>query len=63
MYEAIRNKDGMSAEMLVQLTAHEGLRLFQDRLTTDEERKVGLLFILGRCCRSLVRQVLARDAW
>eukprot|EP00961_Rhodomonas_salina_P031326 421753-Rhodomonas_salina.1 len=31
MHEAIRNKDGMSPETLVQLTAHEGLRLFQDR--------------------------------
>ncbi|KHJ86169.1 ATPase family protein, partial [Oesophagostomum dentatum] len=36
--EAIAPLDGISADQLVRLWAHEALRLFQDRLVTDEER-------------------------
>lgn len=36
--EAIAPLDTLSAEQLVRLWAHEALRLFQDRLVTDEER-------------------------
>ena len=39
MYEGVRNKDTMSPEVLVQLTVHEGLRLFQDRLVAEDERE------------------------
>uniref|UniRef100_A0A915HKX7 Dynein heavy chain, cytoplasmic n=1 Tax=Romanomermis culicivorax TaxID=13658 RepID=A0A915HKX7_ROMCU len=37
--EAIRPLDTLTPEGLVRLWAHESLRLFQDRLITDEERK------------------------
>ncbi|KAK6731031.1 hypothetical protein RB195_007476 [Necator americanus] len=36
--EAIAPLDGINAEQLVRLWAHEALRLFQDRLVSDEER-------------------------
>lgn len=36
--EAIRPLDGITPDELVRLWAHEALRLFQDRLVTDEER-------------------------
>ena len=38
MYEGVRSKDSMTPEVLVQLTVHEGLRLFQDRLVNEDER-------------------------
>lgn len=37
LYEAMRPLDSMNAEELVRLWAHEGLRLFNDRLVTQEE--------------------------
>lgn len=37
--EAIRPLDNLSVEGLVRLWAHEALRLFQDRLVDDTERK------------------------
>ncbi|KAF8602688.1 dynein heavy chain [Ceratobasidium sp. AG-I] len=38
IYEAIRPLETLSAEGLVRVWAHEALRLFQDRLVTEEER-------------------------
>jgi dynein heavy chain 1 len=38
MYEAMRSKDMVTPEFLVQLVMHEGLRLFQDRLVDEDER-------------------------
>jgi dynein heavy chain 1 len=38
IYEAIRPLEMLSAEGLVRVWAHEALRLFQDRLVTEEER-------------------------
>ncbi|TPX36351.1 hypothetical protein SmJEL517_g01576 [Synchytrium microbalum] len=38
MYEAIRPLDTISLEVLIQIWAHEALRLFQDRLVREEER-------------------------
>jgi len=37
--EAIAPMDGITTNDLVRLWAHEALRLFQDRLVYDEERK------------------------
>ncbi len=37
--EAIRPLESLSVEGLVRLWAHEALRLFHDRLVTDEERQ------------------------
>ncbi|XP_077870638.1 cytoplasmic dynein 1 heavy chain 1-like [Saccoglossus kowalevskii] len=37
--EALRPLETLSVEGLVRIWAHEGLRLFQDRLVTDEERQ------------------------
>ncbi|KAM0751755.1 hypothetical protein T439DRAFT_218203 [Meredithblackwellia eburnea MCA 4105] len=39
VYEAIKPLDSLSVEGLVRVWAHEALRLFQDRLVTEEERK------------------------
>ncbi|GAA6009794.1 hypothetical protein JCM11491_000816 [Sporobolomyces phaffii] len=39
IYEALRPLDTLSVEGLVRLWAHEALRLFQDRLVSEEERK------------------------
>ncbi len=39
IYEAIRPLDSLSVEGLVRVWAHEALRLFQDRLVTEDERK------------------------
>lgn len=39
IYEAIKPLDALSVEGLVRVWAHEALRLFQDRLVTEEERK------------------------
>ncbi|XP_004348847.1 dynein heavy chain [Capsaspora owczarzaki ATCC 30864] len=39
MYEAILPLDSLPLEGLVRVWAHEALRLFQDRLVTDEERR------------------------
>jgi len=39
IYEAIRPLESLSLEGLVRIWAHEALRLFQDRLTADDERK------------------------
>ena len=39
IYEAIRPLETLSLEGLVRIWAHEALRLFQDRLVGDEERK------------------------
>ena len=39
MYEAMEPVDAMNVEGLVRLWAHEGLRLFHDRLVTPEERE------------------------
>ena len=39
IYEALKPLDNLSVEGLVRLWAHEALRLFQDRLVTEEERK------------------------
>ncbi|GAA5850789.1 hypothetical protein JCM8547_009091 [Rhodosporidiobolus lusitaniae] len=39
IYEAIKPLDNLSVEGLVRVWAHEALRLFQDRLVTEEERK------------------------
>ncbi|GAA5974101.1 hypothetical protein JCM11641_003434 [Rhodosporidiobolus odoratus] len=39
IYEAIRPLDNLSVEGLVRIWAHEALRLFQDRLVTEDERK------------------------
>ena len=38
LYEAIRPLESLSVEGLVRIWAHEALRLFQDRLVTDDER-------------------------
>ena len=38
IYEAIRPLEVLSVEGLVRVWAHEALRLFQDRLVTDEEK-------------------------
>ena len=38
IYEAIKPLEALSFEGLVRVWAHEALRLFQDRLVTDEER-------------------------
>lgn len=38
IYEAIRPLEVLPVEGLVRVWAHEGLRLFQDRLVTEEER-------------------------
>ncbi|GJN87844.1 hypothetical protein Rhopal_000799-T1 [Rhodotorula paludigena] len=39
IYEAIRPLDALSVEGLVRVWAHEALRLFQDRLVDENERK------------------------
>ncbi|KAI9815391.1 MAG: hypothetical protein M1826_002067 [Phylliscum demangeonii] len=39
LYEAIRPLDSLSLEGLVRIWAHEALRLFHDRLISEEERK------------------------
>ena len=39
LYEAIRPLESLSVEGLVRVWAHEALRLFQDRLVEDDERK------------------------
>lgn len=39
LYEAIRPLESLSVEGLVRIWAHEALRLFQDRLVADDERK------------------------
>lgn len=39
IYEAIRPLDNLSVEGLVRIWAHEALRLFQDRLVNEDERK------------------------
>ena len=39
VYEAIRPLENLSVEGLVRIWAHEALRLFQDRLVADDERK------------------------
>ncbi|KAL3439245.1 dynein heavy chain, cytoplasmic [Aspergillus tetrazonus] len=38
VYEAIKPLESLSVEGLVRIWAHEALRLFQDRLVTEEER-------------------------
>lgn len=39
VYEAIKPLESLSVEGLVRIWAHEAIRLFQDRLITDDERK------------------------
>ncbi|KAF2742258.1 cytoplasmic dynein-like protein 1 heavy chain 1 [Sporormia fimetaria CBS 119925] len=39
IYEALRPLESLSVEGLVRIWAHEALRLFQDRLIAEEERK------------------------
>ncbi|SCV72617.1 BQ2448_4154 [Microbotryum intermedium] len=39
IYEALRPLDSLPVEGLVRVWAHEALRLFQDRLVTEEERR------------------------
>jgi len=39
IYEAIRPLDNLSLDGLIRVWAHEALRLFQDRLIDDDERK------------------------
>ncbi|KAF3767358.1 hypothetical protein M406DRAFT_89859 [Cryphonectria parasitica EP155] len=39
VYEAIRPLETLSVEGLIRIWAHEALRLFQDRLVEDDERK------------------------
>ena len=39
LYEAIRSLESLSVEGLVRVWAHEALRLFQDRLVAEDERK------------------------
>ena len=39
IYEAIKPLETLSLEGLIRLWAHEALRLFQDRLVTEEERR------------------------
>ena len=39
LYEAIKPLDNLSVEGLVRIWAHEALRLFQDRLVAESERK------------------------
>ncbi|GAA5960288.1 hypothetical protein JCM21900_000936 [Sporobolomyces salmonicolor] len=39
IYEALRPLDNLSVEGLVRVWAHEALRLFQDRLVAEDERK------------------------
>ncbi|KAL9129037.1 MAG: hypothetical protein Q9217_002407 [Psora testacea] len=39
LYEAIKPLENLSVEGLVRIWAHEALRLFQDRLVAEEERK------------------------
>jgi dynein heavy chain 1 len=38
IYEAIRPLEGLKLEELVRIWAHEGLRLYQDRLVSEDER-------------------------
>ncbi|CAG8675265.1 7433_t:CDS:1, partial [Paraglomus brasilianum] len=39
IFEAIKPMESLSVEDLVRIWSHEALRLFQDRLVTEEERK------------------------
>jgi len=39
IYNAVKDLDGLTKDELIRLWAHEGLRLFHDRLVTDEERE------------------------
>ncbi|PWA00630.1 hypothetical protein BB558_003315 [Smittium angustum] len=39
IFEAIQNLDELSVEGLVKIWAHEALRLFQDRLVTEDEKR------------------------
>ncbi|KAJ3049329.1 hypothetical protein HK097_009672, partial [Rhizophlyctis rosea] len=39
IFEAIKPVDSLSVGRLIRIWAHEGLRLFQDRLVTNEERR------------------------
>jgi dynein heavy chain 1 len=39
IYEAIKPIDGLTLDGLVRIWAHEALRLFQDRLVADDERR------------------------
>lgn len=39
IYEAIRTLENLTIEGLIRIWAHEALRLFQDRLVAEEERK------------------------
>ncbi|KAJ3032718.1 hypothetical protein HDV00_007194 [Rhizophlyctis rosea] len=39
IFEAIKPADSLTVERLIRIWAHEGLRLFQDRLVTQEERQ------------------------
>lgn len=38
IYEAVKNADGLTREELVRIWAHEGLRLFCDRLVREEDK-------------------------
>jgi len=53
IYEAISSMDaGLSKEELVRIWAHEGLRLFSDRLVDDEDKK---------WCRDLIDDIAKRS--
>ena len=67
--EAITPLDGITADQLVRLWAHEALRLFQDRLVTDEERywtdelvdSTAEKFVFENCCKDRILDILEAD--
>ena len=52
MYEAMSPLDAMTVEELVRLWANEALRLFHDRLVTEEEQE---------WCQDMVSQLIGRS--
>lgn len=47
VYEAISQLETLSVDGLVQVVGHEGMRLFLDRLVTEEERQKGLVMLVN----------------
>ncbi|RDW42381.1 dynein heavy chain, N-terminal region 1-domain-containing protein [Yarrowia lipolytica] len=47
IYEAISQLETLSVDGLVQVVGHEGMRLFLDRLVTDEEKEKGLAMLVN----------------
>ena len=61
LYEAMNPLDAMTLDELVRLWANEALRLFHDRLVTQQERdwcqeKVMMVVVVvdAGCCRELL---------